>query len=82
LNEQATLNTICPISNINASLNNHLTTLGFDSSKYVDFTTDHTVKEKKRFKQYSKETIVGGMDNQFKTLLILHSYSKYDYGQS
>jgi hypothetical protein len=42
-NSQATFNNICPISNTTATLTNHLTTLGFNNDKYVDFTTDNQV---------------------------------------
>jgi len=48
-NSQATFNTICPISNTNATLTNHLTTLGFNNGKYIDFTTDQTISGTKRF---------------------------------
>ena len=48
-NSQATFNNICPISNTNATLTNHLTTLGFNNGKYIDFTTDQTITGTKRF---------------------------------
>jgi hypothetical protein len=50
LNDQATFNTNAPISNTNATLNNHLTTLGFNDGKYIDFITDQTISAtNKRF---------------------------------
>ena len=48
-NAQATFNNNCPISNVNASTNNHLTTLGFNDGRYIDFTTDQTISGTKRF---------------------------------
>ena len=48
-NSQATFNTICPISNTNATLTNHLTTFGFNNGKYIDFLTDQTITGTKRF---------------------------------
>lgn len=46
---QATFSNFCPISNTPASLNNHLTTLGFNNGKYIDFLTDQTISNDKRF---------------------------------
>lgn len=43
LNAQTTFNNFCPISNTNATLTNHLTTLGFNNGRYVDFTTNGQV---------------------------------------
>ena len=41
-NSQATFNNICPISNTNATLTNHLTTLGFNDGKYMSLTVSQT----------------------------------------
>ena len=51
-NSQATFNNICPISNTNASLTNHLTTLGFNNNKYIDFITDQTITGTKRLSNF------------------------------
>ncbi|MEY3752043.1 MAG: hypothetical protein RLZZ354_585 [Pseudomonadota bacterium] len=48
-NSQATFNNICPISNTNATLTNHLTTLGFNNGNYVDFTTNQIITGSKTF---------------------------------
>lgn len=52
-NAQATFNTNAPISNVNASSNNHLTTLGFNDGRYIDFTSDQIISGTKRFNTIS-----------------------------
>jgi hypothetical protein len=62
LNAQASYNNICPISNTNATLTNHLTTLGFNNGKYVDFTSNQDVTGNKNFTNITTTRVLNTKD--------------------
>jgi len=48
-NGQASFNNSCPISTTNATISTHLTTLGFNDGKYVDFASVQSISGIKTF---------------------------------